>query len=153
MCQPESSFATTRAVTASPGLTAGGSTVIDHCTGFNFCAGRNAEPSNSNTGATREDTISFFLRSGGRKTVKTLFDALVDLPVGKLGGYANRVFYGVRVRPAMADNAHAPDSKQRSPPELRVVYALFEISVGGSGQDIADFPRDGRLERFVQHLF
>src|SRR5262245_31500062 len=131
MCQPGSSCATMRAVAAPPGLTAAGSTVIDHCTGFNFCADRADDPANSNTAAIRVDIIYFILRPGGGKAVKALFDTLVDLTIVKLGRHANRVLYGVRVRPAMADDAHTPYTQQRSTTKLGVIDALLEVRIGG----------------------
>src|SRR5689334_20252812 len=77
-----------------------------------------------------ERKINLLADGVGRVPAQFVFDPLVDFAARKLRGDTNGVLNGVRIRPAVADDAAAAHAEQRSAAVLRVIEALLESDEG-----------------------
>src|SRR6185312_4243511 len=89
-------------------------------------------------------------RSGSSAGTESILDAVVDVSLGELSGYADAIHNGALVGAAMADDAHTTHSQQRSSAVLGVVDALLEVVKRLAAQQRAHLRRDSGLETFAQ---
>src|SRR6185437_11951761 len=85
-----------------------------------------------------------------RAAVQFGLNFFVDPAARELRGHSNRVLDGVRVRSPVANNAYTLYAQQRRAAVFGIIDALLEILKSGTGQHIANLPRNGLFERFAQ---
>src|SRR5581483_11660730 len=85
-----------------------------------------------------------------RADYQFLFDALIDLALGKLGGHPDRVADRVGVGAPVTDDADAADAEQGRSAVLRIIETLLEILECGARDGVADLSRNGGFQRVAQ---